>query len=153
MSTRRYRTYLELKPPNELIHVSKCPTFFAIVGIQKWTVCSASFSFSTCCQPFWNILTLLWLKAPRKELLKLIKGFNGWCASTRKGTRSESFDKVFHREKTQNNYHKLNLKNFDLVKNINAQHKILKKPIITETLTKTEIISLSFWCLRYYGSF
>ena len=32
----------------------------------------------------------------------------------------------FTGEKKQNNYHKLNLKNFDLVKNINAQHKILK---------------------------
>ena len=27
----------------------------------------------------------------------------------------------------------------NLVKNINAQHKVLKRPIITETLIKTEI--------------
>ena len=29
----------------------------------------------------------------------------------------------------------------NLVKNINAQHKVLKRPIITETLIKTEINS------------
>ena len=76
--------------------------FHTVVGIQGCTICWASFCFLTSCQPFWKVLTLLWLKVPSKELLKLMKSFNGWCTSTLTGTSSESFNNIFHRAKKTN---------------------------------------------------